>query len=191
MTAESQSRIKVSYQSTKNLANSVERSRFLEETDNKDLTFKFQYWDIASCGSTSRDLLAYAKAHHQIKYDLESPTSEDWDAGKVPTSFSYLPMLKIVGPQQQEVDISENMVIDMYLAERFGLMGDNKWEHLTIQSFYSNIQYLRERCFSELAYVPQDKLRKTRDLFLTITLRKFLEDHAFHLRENGNNGHYI
>ncbi|KAF9197519.1 hypothetical protein BGZ49_002003 [Haplosporangium sp. Z 27] len=83
------------------------------------------------------------------------------------------------------------MVIDVFLAERFGLLGDNKYESLTIQSMYSSIHYLRERTFSEVAGVPEDHRFKTRGLFMKHTLKKFLEDHDFHLRDNGSNGHHV
>ncbi|KAF9992779.1 hypothetical protein BGZ79_002679 [Entomortierella chlamydospora] len=83
------------------------------------------------------------------------------------------------------------MVIDVFLAERYGLLGDNKWESITIQSFYSNIHFLRERTFSEVADVPADRRKGTREAFLKYTLKKFLQDHEFHLQENGNNGHYV
>jgi hypothetical protein len=81
------------------LKDSVERTMFLEETDLQDLTFKFTYWDLASVGSTSRDLLVFAKAHHKVRYEFHTPTDSDWDNGKVFTGFSYLPVMKISGPQ--------------------------------------------------------------------------------------------
>ncbi|KAF9928428.1 Glutathione S-transferase S1 [Modicella reniformis] len=168
-----------------------EKSRLLTETDIKDLTFKFLYWDIASVGSTARDLLFYAKAHYGAKYELLTLAFEDFASGKTPTAFSCVPMLKVVGPNNKEVDIAENVVIDMYLAERFNLMGDNKWESITIQAFYSNIQYLRERTFTTVMGVPEEKRLKSRQDFFQGTLKKFLENHAFHLQANGNNGHYI
>ncbi|KAF9919270.1 Glutathione S-transferase S1 [Lobosporangium transversale] len=116
---------------------------------------------------------------------------DEWNSGKVYTAFSFLPMLKITAPNGKTLDLSESMVIDVFLAERFGLLGENKWESLTIQSFYSSIHYLRERTFSEVADVPKEHRKRTRDTFLSYTLKRFLEDHEFHLKENGNNGHYV
>ena len=87
--------------------------------------------------------------------------------------------------------MSESIVIDMFLAERFGLMGDNEWEKLAISSFYSNIYFLRERTFTEVQDVPKEAKKEAREIFFKYTLRKFLEDHEYHLLENGNNGHYV
>lgn len=87
--------------------------------------------------------------------------------------------------------MAESEVIDTFLAERFGLLGDNAWEAMTIRTFYTNIQYLRERTFTETLWVTDSEKKKARDQFLSHSLRKFLEDHEFHLQENGCNGHYV
>ncbi|KAF9360452.1 Glutathione S-transferase S1 [Mortierella sp. AD094] len=180
-------RPKISYKSEDPSFTSYEVTRILEETDNKDVHFTFYYWDIASVGSTSREILRIGKTNHTF----EEPLDSDWSDNKVATSFSFLPMMKITTPNGKELTISESMVIDVFLAERFGLLGENKWESLTIQSFYSNIHFLRERTFSEVADVPKERRKETRDMFFKYTLKKFLEDHEFHLQENGNNGHYV
>jgi hypothetical protein len=44
---------------------SAEISKFLAETDNKDLFFSLSYWEIAAVGSTARDLLEYAGVKHE------------------------------------------------------------------------------------------------------------------------------
>lgn len=87
--------------------------------------------------------------------------------------------------------MAESEVIDTFLAERFGLLGNNTWEAMTIRTFYTNIQYLRERTFTETLWVIDSEKKKARDQFLSHSLRKFLEDHEFHLQENGSNGHYV
>ncbi|KAF9998822.1 hypothetical protein BGZ65_005737, partial [Modicella reniformis] len=159
-----------------------EKSHLLTETDIQDLTFQVFYWDATSVAGTSRDIMIYAKAHYGAKYEFLSPSDENW-AGNTETAFSCLPMLK-------KVHIAESVVIDTYLAERFELVGDNKWESVTIQSFYSNIHYLRERLITKVLCVPEELRLKNRQEFLKETLKKFLENHAFHLEESGNNGHY-
>ncbi|KAG0047519.1 Glutathione S-transferase S1 [Gryganskiella cystojenkinii] len=165
-----------------------ERAEFLASVDNKDLEFTVLYWEIGSVGSVARDILALAEVDFKNTY----PSDEDWEAGKVETAFSVLPMLTIKSKKTgQELVLSESMIIDMFLAERFGLMGDDEWEKLAISSFYSNLYFLRERTFSEVQDVPKDFKKQARDGFFKYTLRKFLEDHEYHLLNNGNNGHYV
>jgi len=75
-------------------------------------------------------------------------------------------------------------VIDVFLAKRFNLLGDNEYEEMTINGFYSNIHYLRERSFTTLR-------KESLERWLTRSIPRFIEDHEFHLKANGNNGHYV
>ncbi|KAF8930174.1 hypothetical protein EDD21DRAFT_419847 [Dissophora ornata] len=175
MTPQLLNRPKITYKSADPSFTSVEKTSLLENTENKDLLFTLTYWDIASVGSTGRDMLVYGEYTYGAKYKFESPSDDDWDNGKVYTFFSCLPMLKVSAPN----------------GKRFNLLGDNKLESLTIQSHYSNIHHLRERAFSKVTGVPKDRLREAREVFFNTTLKKFLEDHEFHLKENGDNGHYV
>jgi hypothetical protein len=74
-----------------------ECAEFLAATENKDLEFKVLYWEIASVGSTARDILALGG----VQWKNAHPTDKDWDDGKVETAFSCLPMLTINGPSGQ------------------------------------------------------------------------------------------
>ncbi|KAF9413569.1 hypothetical protein BGZ76_005014 [Entomortierella beljakovae] len=175
-------RPKISYKSSDLSFTSSEAARILEETENKDLLFNFIYWDIVSVGGTSRDILRLSDANHKFTYPQDRNS---------PTTFSCYPILKIEAPNGKELIVSESIVIDIFLAERFGFLGGNKYESLMTQSFYSNIHYLRERTVASVLGAPDDHKKKARDNFLNHTLKNFLEDHEYHLRENGNNGHYI
>ncbi|KAF9933499.1 Glutathione S-transferase S1 [Linnemannia zychae] len=169
---------------------SAQKAEMLK-ADNKDLSFTLLYWDIASVGSTSRELLVYGKAN----YDFTFPKDEDWDKGKVPTVFSVVPVLTIKGGASskfagQEMHLAESSVIDTFLAGRFGLLGENEWESLAIQSFYSSIQYLRERCYTEGMPGRPELRKEARDKYMK-SIEKFCEDHEYHLEQNGSNGHYV
>jgi hypothetical protein len=58
----------------------------------------------------------------------------------------------LTGPYliKQEVVLAEAMVIDVYLAEEFGLLGDTKYEELTIKAFNSSVHFLMDRFFRSL-----------------------------------------
>ncbi|KAG0280608.1 Glutathione S-transferase S1 [Linnemannia exigua] len=185
-------RAKLDFVATDSTLTSSQKAEILK-ADNKDLSFAYTYWELTSAGSTSREMLVYGKAHYEFNYT----TFEGWASGTVPTVFSALPVLQIkdLRPSSkshgQEVVLAEAMVIDTFLARRFGLLGDNEWESLAIQSFYSNIHYLRERCARSTLFVAPELRKKGRDEFLNTTLVKFCEDHEHHLKANGSNGHYV
>ncbi|KAF9133443.1 Glutathione S-transferase S1 [Mortierella sp. 14UC] len=185
-------RAKLDFVATNSTLTSSQRDGILK-VDNKDLTFSYTYWELTSAGSTSREILVYGKANYEFNY----PDFEGWEKGTVPTVFSVLPVLKVKDRRSSskslnhEVVLAEAIIIDTFLAKRFGLLGDNEWESLTIQSFYSNIHYLRERCFGSTMMIQPELRKKAREEFLNETLVKFCEDHEHHLKANGSNGHYV
>ncbi|KAG0356533.1 hypothetical protein BG005_004531 [Podila minutissima] len=144
---------------------SAEKTKVLADPNK---TFTLVYWEIASVGSTAREMLA-----------AYCPKSK-WTHEAVVTSAAG-----------EEVILSEAMIVDQYLAEELGLLGDNKYESWTILAFNSSIHYLMERSF--IAFAKKDHAgRKTgRESFMAGALSKFIRDHEFHLRSNGNNGHYV
>lgn len=87
--------------------------------------------------------------------------------------------------------MAESIVVDQFLAKRFNLLGDNEYEEMTIKGLYSNIHYLRERSFMTMTWTYADKRKQALESFLTQKLPRFIEDHEFHLKANGNNGHYV
>ncbi|KAI7832655.1 hypothetical protein BC939DRAFT_433993 [Gamsiella multidivaricata] len=150
-------------------------------------SYRLLYWDVASVGATSRDILTYGKA----RWSNRLPADDEWQAGKLPTPFGVMPVLTVTGLGGKEVVMSESIVIDHYLAKKFGLLGNNEWEEITIKAFYSNIHYLRERSFMCVTWTYADKRKVALETFMTKTLPTFIADHEFHLKANGSNGHYV
>ncbi|KAF9428710.1 hypothetical protein BGZ94_001361 [Podila epigama] len=164
----------------------ADASEKLQVLADPNKSFTLIYLTLASVGATARDLLAYGKAN----WKCESIDLEDWKKTKFATPLSYLPVLNITSSTGKEVHLAEAIVIDSYLAEEFGLLGDNKYEELMIKSFNSSIHFLIERSFRVLTQketAPQQGL----DNFINYPLAKFIHDHEFHLRNNGSNGHYV
>ncbi|KAF9428711.1 hypothetical protein BGZ94_001362 [Podila epigama] len=161
-------------------------SEKLQVLEDPNKSFTLIYWPLASVGATCRDLLAYGKANWKCEYASE----EAWKNKEFATPLSFLPVLKITSSTGKEVHLAEAMVIDSYLAEEFGLLGDNKYEELIIKSFNSSIHFLIERTFRVLGQkgtTAQEGL----DNFMNITIARFIHDHEYHLRNNGSNGHYV
>jgi len=87
--------------------------------------------------------------------------------------------------------LTESIAIDLFLAKRFHLLGDNEWEEAIIKGFYSNIHYLRERSLMTVTWTHPSRRKIALENFIGKTLPQFIADHEFHLRENGSNGHYV
>ncbi|KAF9572267.1 Glutathione S-transferase S1 [Mortierella alpina] len=170
--------------SFKTETSSEENARALAEAD---VHYRLLYWDISSVAATARDILSYGRA----KWTNQVAADEEWDNGKIATPFRVLPILNIVLPNGKELFLAESIVVDHYLAKKFGLLGDNEWEECTIKAIYNNIHYFRERSFRDLTFTYADKRRIALERFMTHTLPSFIADHDFHLKENGSNGHFV
>ncbi|KAG0306725.1 hypothetical protein BGZ98_001829 [Dissophora globulifera] len=167
-----------------NDTSSEENSKILSDPN---VSYRLLYWDVASVGSTPRDILAYGKA----TWSNQLPADDDFQTGKISTPFGVMPVLSIIAANGKEAIIAESIVIDHFLAKRFGLLGDNEWEEYTIKGIYNNIHYLRERSFMNVTWTYKDKRKVALESFMTKSLPKFIADHEFHLKANGSNGHYV
>ena len=87
--------------------------------------------------------------------------------------------------------LAESVVIDMYLAEKFNLLGSNRYEAETIKAFYSSIHYLRERCLMRMTWTFADKRQEAFGRFTTQMVPWWIKVHEQHLERNGGNGHYF
>ncbi|KAG0203493.1 hypothetical protein BGX28_004246 [Mortierella sp. GBA30] len=152
-----------------------------------DVAYQLLYWDVASVGATARDILSYGRA----KWSNQLVTDDEWGSGKIATPFRVVPILNIIPPSGEELFLAESIVIDHFLAKKFGLLGDNEWEEYTIKAFYNNIHYFRERSFMNLTWTYHDKRKVALESFLKNTLPNFIADHEYRLQENGSNGHFV
>ena len=87
--------------------------------------------------------------------------------------------------------LAESVVIDMYLAEKFNLLGSNRYEAETIKAFYSSIHYLRERCQTRVTWTFADKRKEAFERFMKTMVPWWIQVHEQHLECNGGNGHYF
>ncbi|KAF9361803.1 Glutathione S-transferase S1 [Mortierella sp. AD094] len=152
-----------------------------------NVSYRLMYWNVASVAASARDMLAYGK----VRWTNELVDEDRWDGQKVLTPFTVVPVLNVVSPDGKEVFLSESIVVDHFLARRFGLLGDNEWEEFTIKGIYNNIHYFRERSFMTVTWTFMDKRKIALERFMKETLPEFIVDHQFHLKANGSNGHYI
>ncbi|KAG9066579.1 Glutathione S-transferase S1 [Linnemannia hyalina] len=172
---------------------SIEKS--IQILADPNVSYKLMYWNAFSVGATSRELLAFGNvkwSNERIATSSEKQDKEDpWEEGKIPTPFGVVPMLKIVSPANEEVIVAESMVIEQYLAKKFNLLGNNEWESLTINAFYSNIHFFLERALSKVTWVVPERRKSELEIFLQHILPEFIADHDMHLKANGSNGFYV
>ncbi|KAF9978143.1 Glutathione S-transferase S1 [Actinomortierella ambigua] len=126
------------------------------------LSYSLVYFNFLSASHTARAILTYM------------------DANLTCTDFA------------DPIVISEAIVIDTNLAKKAGLLGSNEWEEQVIKSIYSAAHYLRERFFTRVTYVFDQKFKKASfGRFMQVLLPRFIHTMEFHLQENGANGFFV
>ncbi|KAF9280098.1 Glutathione S-transferase S1 [Mortierella alpina] len=156
----------------------------------KDLEFEVTYFQISCVAATPRYILTYGQANwknHHPK-DFFGPDSTE----KYEVAFGCLPSLKVKAAEGEgEILLAEAFNIDLYLAKKFGLLGENEYEEATIRAFYSQIHFLRERSLMRMTWTFPDKRKESWETFVKTTLPDFIRKHEQHLERNGSNGHYF
>ncbi|KAF9947255.1 hypothetical protein BGZ65_008973 [Modicella reniformis] len=164
---------------TRNIS-SQELSKVLEAKENK---FELFYFNLNTHGATSSALLAYDDAEWKMIH------SDDWFGEDKPlTKFGTLPILyENSADDKHVVEIAEALNIELYLAHKFNLLGDNIFEESQILGYYSNSRALMHR--QEDAYFTRSQFRKEEyDKFVDEKLKQCIRTHEKALKENGNNG---
>lgn len=88
------------------------------------------------------------------------------------------------------VEHAEAISIEIYLAEKFGLLGTNAFERSQILGFFSSTRATMHR--QEDAYFARKPHRvEERSKFLEGTLALWICTHEAALKKNGSNGHYL
>ncbi|KAF9107856.1 hypothetical protein BGX29_004460 [Mortierella sp. GBA35] len=157
----------------------------LSETMTKPASFKLKYFPILANGATGRDILAYGGA----KWECLFPA--DWNAEKEQTPFLLMPLLYVTGENGKTVTLAETVVIEHYLAEKFGLLGSNKYEESIIKMAHSSTAAIQNAFGGGVTWNVPEAKTKALSFFLTSILPAWIQAHEKHLKDNGNNGHYV
>ncbi|KAG0215950.1 Glutathione S-transferase S1 [Mortierella sp. GBA30] len=179
------------YASLHTTLSSKEASRLLV-ADVQDVEYEICYFEISCLGSTPRYLLSYAGANWKNKYPNAQKMADPESTERHQHPFGVVPTLKVKAADGEgEILLAEAFNIDLFLAKKFGLLGENEFEELTIRAFYSQIHFLRERSLMRTTWTFPDKRQMAWEEFINTTLPGFIEQHEQHLEHNESNGHYF
>ncbi|KAI7832652.1 hypothetical protein BC939DRAFT_472248 [Gamsiella multidivaricata] len=153
----------------------------------KPASFKLLYWPINALGTTSREMLEYGGA----KWENLSQSPDNWGQERLQTPFHVLPVLYIKTEDENDLVLSEAIVVEHYLAKQFSLLGDNEYEENLIKMFH-NSSHLFQAAFAQgVTLCSPDVKERQLAAFLNNTLPTWIQTHEKHLHDNGNNGHYV
>ena len=112
-------------------------------------TYKLTYFNIRGGVETSRFVFAQAG----VKYEDKRVEGEEWQKLKPTTPTGMLPILEVDG-----VQVPGTGPILRFLAERFGLAGDNDVENLQLASLYDVYYDLIQKLYG--MFFEKDEERK-------------------------------
>ncbi|KAF9899574.1 hypothetical protein EC991_008611 [Linnemannia zychae] len=151
----------------------------------KPASFKVMYFPILANGATARDLLAYGG----VEWTPASPAN--WNGEKVHTPFHLMPVLHVVGENGKTAELAETVVVEHYLAKKFGLLGTNEYEESIIKMCHSSSAAIQNTFAGAVTWNDPEGKAKGLAFFTSSSLPSWIETHEKHLKDNGNNGHYL
>ncbi|KAF9287028.1 hypothetical protein BGZ88_008776 [Linnemannia elongata] len=157
----------------------------LSETLAKPVSYKLMYFPMLSNGATGRDLLAYGG----VEWSSVAPA--DWKSEKNQTPFHLMPLLFVTGENGKTATLAETVVIEHYLAKKFGLLGSNEYEESIIKSLHSSSAAVQNAFAGAVTWNAPEAKAGALGFFTKATLPTWIATHERHLNDNGNNGHYL
>ncbi|KAG0047181.1 hypothetical protein BGZ83_007729 [Gryganskiella cystojenkinii] len=159
----------------------------------EDSTFELLYHQVNGRAELIRNLLAFADVEWQEIF-------LDWRAQKPLTPFNVAPVLYETTSVPSEADpsvpvileIAESQAIERYLGQKFKLFGSNIWEEHLVNRYFQSIDGFAQYFSTQVVTATPGEARvEAATEFYTKALPKFARTHERHLRENGDNGHYV
>ncbi|KAG0370316.1 hypothetical protein BC939DRAFT_449196 [Gamsiella multidivaricata] len=155
-----------------------------EAAKSTNSTFQLLYFPLHGRGELIRDILAYSGAKWE-----ELPV--DWPVQKPQTPFRVVPIVYEHTSSGTILELAESNAIERYLALKFNLLGSNIWEEHLVNRYYYSTDVLYQGFVPRVAAAKPEVRAEEAKKFYEEVLSKWITIHEEHLRQNGDNGHYV
>ncbi|KAF8934890.1 hypothetical protein EDD21DRAFT_161804 [Dissophora ornata] len=156
----------------------------------RDSTFEIKYFGLHGLGAMCRLLLAVSGA------SFKSVAPAEWAVEKSKTPFGLIPILTETSADgSKTIKIAESDAIVRYLAKKFGMIGDNAFEEVLVDTFVGHTHalngqiYLKYLAYTDASYA--ELKRDNKEKLVTGPMADWAKYHEEHLKANGSNGHYV
>ncbi|KAF9967894.1 hypothetical protein BGZ70_007759 [Mortierella alpina] len=171
----------VNLTATKNL--SIETMNKLSQ--NKDNKFQLYYFPITGVVTGLRAMFAMSDAD----YTFTQP--DDWTVEKPLTPFGSMPVLYEITPTGEVLELSELSVLEHYIGQKFGWLGDNQWEQNLVKMYHSSTQAVFDKLVTTVVRAPREHYDQMLEIWASTLVPDWVEYHEKALKANGSNGHYV
>ncbi|KAF9296953.1 hypothetical protein BGZ88_011515 [Linnemannia elongata] len=155
-----------------------------EAAKGTDSTFQLLYFPLHGRGELVRNLLAYSGAHWE-------ELAVDWPVQKPKTPFQVAPVVYEHTASGSVLELAESNAIERYLSRKYNLLGSNIWEENLVNQYYHNAEGLIQAfALRVVGAAPEARIDEANRFYAEV-LSKFVSIHEDHLKQNGDNGHYV
>ncbi|XP_058456414.1 glutathione S-transferase [Malaya genurostris] len=112
--------------------------------------YKVYYFNVKALGEPLRFLLSYGN----LPFDDIRITREEWPALKPTMPMGQMPVLAVDGKK-----VHQSVAMSRYLAKQVGLVGDNDWENLMIDTVVDTVNDFRLK-IAVVSYEPDDEVKE-------------------------------
>ncbi|KAG9327183.1 hypothetical protein KVV02_000899 [Mortierella alpina] len=166
---------------TKNL--SIEAMDKLSQ--NKSNKISLLYYPISGVVTGLRAMFAMSDAD----YTYIQPA--DWKVEKPLTPFGSMPVLYETTPTGEVLELAELSVLEHYIGQKFGWIGDNQWEQNLVKMYHSSSQALFDKLVTTVVRAPKEHYDQMLEIWASTIVPEWAEYHERALKANGSNGHYV
>ncbi|KAG0252648.1 Glutathione S-transferase S1 [Actinomortierella ambigua] len=151
--------------------------------------FSLWYFKLHGLAISTRALLAISGADWSDKYQNQG---DEWAARKDESPFGVLPVLyETTSDGQTTLQIAERDAIERYIAQKFGLSGDNAWEQVLVNEAVSLNQSLFNYWVYRILYSGPEEQAKALEDLKSKHLPLWVRNVESILIKNGKNGHFV
>ncbi|KAF9977139.1 hypothetical protein BGZ73_006906 [Actinomortierella ambigua] len=166
-------------------AEDIEAILSMMKPHSDELKYELTYFNISAVAAVPRDLLAIAGIQWE---DLRPKV---WPQEYSETPSGMFPILRIRNAENKTFTVFESSVMDLLLAKKFDLLGENEYEEHLVRTFYMNAHSVRERYLMRVTWNYKDVMDKARDSYLERSIPLWCAVQRRQLEANGNNGHLV
>ncbi|KAF9358546.1 hypothetical protein BGX26_001490 [Mortierella sp. AD094] len=151
----------------------------------KDNQYKLLYYPFHGVVTGLRAMFAMSGADYTFTHP------EDWKVQKPTTPFGSMPVLYETTATGETLELAELSVLEYYIGQKHGWVGDNLWENNLVKMYHSSSQALFDKLVTTVVRAPKENYDQMMEIYVNNIVPEWVEYHERALKANGSNGHYV
>ncbi|KAF8976634.1 hypothetical protein BGZ46_008105 [Entomortierella lignicola] len=151
----------------------------------KDNKYNLLYFPFHGIVTGLRAMIAMSGSEYVFTHP------EDWSAQKITTPLGAMPVLYETTATGETLELAELSVLEYYIGQKHGWVGDNLWENNLVKMYHSSSQSLFDKLVTTVVRAPKENYEQMLEIYVNKILPEWVEYHERALKANGSNGHYL